>query len=348
MSFNPSQQIRSHQTRSSAGMMRRRYTVSIPLNKSGLIKPTSLSRSPPQILCFNPSQQIRSHQTRRLWLSDNTQNWLVSIPLNKSGLIKLNSLIHPPPTTRSFNPSQQIRSHQTHGYRPNTQQRFTRFNPSQQIRSHQTNQENRIADLVREFQSLSTNQVSSNVAITNWSAINVLFQSLSTNQVSSNSRKIVLIGWEVKKLVSIPLNKSGLIKPSFLVLPQSAFQKFQSLSTNQVSSNTVEIVTYCKFSLNVSIPLNKSGLIKQTDGTLKVIKASQFQSLSTNQVSSNKILEGMVSAWARLVSIPLNKSGLIKHTTGNKGSGEERESFNPSQQIRSHQTAPASRGKYDK
>ena len=133
--FNPSQQIRSHQT--------------------------SRSACPGSISGFNPSQQIRSHQTDARRKGSRPVRG-VSIPLNKSGLIKRMSCTligHVP----SFNPSQQIRSHQT-AKEHIVLGKLKGFNPSQQIRSHQTCSCN---DSVRHrnvrFQSLSTNQVSSNI-----------------------------------------------------------------------------------------------------------------------------------------------------------------------------------------
>ena len=61
-----------------------------------------------------------------------------------------------------FNPSQQIRSHQTDMGLILRVQTGISFNPSQQIRSHQTYHIGNPRDILSRFQSLSTNQVSSN------------------------------------------------------------------------------------------------------------------------------------------------------------------------------------------
>ena len=218
----------------------------------------------------------------RHWFPDN-----VSIPLNKSGLIKLYVL------TRiliseasSFNPSQQIRSHQTFQINRRDPSRSFSFNPSQQIRSHQTERMGRSVNAVcRKFQSLSTNQVSSNkgrngAAYRHRLSFNpsqqirshqtqgaqlgapglTKFQSLSTNQVSSNLSQTdsTQTGIEFQSLSTNQVSSNKKHKRR----QNENIYEFQSLSTNQVSSNDVRLQD------------------AQYD--------KEFQSLSTNQVSSNQ------------------------------------------------------------
>ena len=186
MSFNPSQQIRSHQTflvmlcaisvlavsipLNKSGLIKQSGMpatfkvgayVSIPLNKSGLIKPAGASPFEPRRQCFNPSQQIRSHQTAICRLRKNE-----GLGFNPSQQIRSHQTgnIHVvnPASCAGFNPSQQIRSHQTACRRFQECESLC-FNPSQQIRSHQTDIP--VIDVLGQwqFQSLSTNQVSSNL-----------------------------------------------------------------------------------------------------------------------------------------------------------------------------------------
>ena len=188
-SFNPSQQIRSHQTDRVCRLPYTASCVSIPLNKSGLIKLTEIYLDIVHedwvSIPLNKSGLIKRLDTALVVF-----NWYesVSIPLNKSGLIKLDTLwgalmFQEQQVSIPLNKSGLIKLYVGMGYPA----RIASFNPSQQIRSHQTIVLKDVGVVDIKFQSLSTNQVSSNITSAYSSRPIAEFQSLSTNQVSSNS-----------------------------------------------------------------------------------------------------------------------------------------------------------------
>ena len=165
-----------------------------------------------------------------------------------------------------------------------------------------------------------------------------MFQSLSTNQVSSNSVVNVSLCQEAQ--VSIPLNKSGLIKHSLeeqrwqLVLRDVRFNPSQQIRSHQTLDSEGPHREHVRFNPSQQIRSHQTSIL----GNSKRIRLWLFQSLSTNQVSSNTSPATSMQPICLCfnpsqqirshqteqnnhylkrcinVSIPLNKSGLIKLT----------------------------------